>query len=319
MSVSIVRAWDVFVSHASEDKDAVAIPLARALKRGGLRVWLDRQELRLGDSLIEKINEGLANSCFGVVVLSPSFLAKGWPRRELDGLFAMEEVAERKAILPIWHQIDKATLARHSPILADRLAIDTAEGIEFVASKIIEVVTEAASGAPSEIDPTPLRLLVHLLDTDPARSDVVDFLKLHPRVVRRAFRAHDLRWSTAVGPGLVDLCGSTERYTTNEATWQLVEFLAPNEHLFVGPDASPSLIELVTELREIRRWIAGNLQEARSTLPRIGNDFQGVVVAGRRQRLSTDDVERVRRYNDALPGITVRTYDWIIDAAAEES
>jgi hypothetical protein len=81
-----VLAWDVFISHASEDKDAVAIPLAQILHRAGLRIWLDRQELRIGDSLHEKIDEGLAYSRYGIVIISPSFLAKrflrkgtGWP------------------------------------------------------------------------------------------------------------------------------------------------------------------------------------------------------------------------------------------------
>jgi hypothetical protein len=89
-----VRAWDVFISHASEDKDAVAIPLAQVLRRAGLRVWLDRQELRIGDSLHEKIDEGLANSRYGIVVISPSFLTKRFPRKELDDLFAIDTAAE---------------------------------------------------------------------------------------------------------------------------------------------------------------------------------------------------------------------------------
>jgi hypothetical protein len=118
---------------------------------------------------------------------------------------------------------------------------------------------------------------------------------------------------------MVDLCASTERYTTGEARWQLVQFLPPAEDLFVGTEASRLLGEHIAGLREIRRWIAGNLQEARVMLPHISNSFQGVVVAGRRQRLSTDDIERVRRYDQDFPGITVRTYDWIIDAAAKHS
>ncbi|WP_316773329.1 toll/interleukin-1 receptor domain-containing protein [Streptomyces sasae] len=53
--------WDVFTSYASEDKDEAALPLPAALRRAGLRVWLDRREIRVGDSLNDKINEGLAN------------------------------------------------------------------------------------------------------------------------------------------------------------------------------------------------------------------------------------------------------------------
>src|SRR5690242_5369567 len=125
---AIVRAWDVFISHASEDKDVVAIPLAQVFRRAGLRVWLDRQELRIGDSLHEKIDEGLAHSRYGVVIISPSFLAKRFPRKELDGLFAREDTSDHKVILPIWHQVDKVAVANYSPILADRLAGNTDNG-----------------------------------------------------------------------------------------------------------------------------------------------------------------------------------------------
>ena len=86
-----MKRWDVFISHASEDKTEVAAPLANALRRGGVKVWLDRQELRIGDSLREKIDEGLSESRFGIVILSPHFFQKGWPKRELNGLMALEE------------------------------------------------------------------------------------------------------------------------------------------------------------------------------------------------------------------------------------
>ena len=71
--------YDVFVSHATEDKEEVARPIANALTEAGLRVWYDEFELRIGDSLRRKIDHGLARSRFGIVVLSPSFFAKKWP------------------------------------------------------------------------------------------------------------------------------------------------------------------------------------------------------------------------------------------------
>lgn len=73
------RQYDVFVSHATEDKDELVRPLAHGLQRRGLVVWYDEFELRLGDSLRRKIDLGLAASRFGVVVLSPAFFAKNWP------------------------------------------------------------------------------------------------------------------------------------------------------------------------------------------------------------------------------------------------
>ena len=148
-----MKEWDVFISHASEDKESVAVPIANALKKAGLKVWLDKQELRIGDSLREKIDEGLAKSRFGVIILSQNFLIKQWPRKELNGLMAIEEDGY-KVILPVWHQLDRKTLALYSPILADRLAADTKQGIAAVADEIIRVVLNPSSESPSGISPT---------------------------------------------------------------------------------------------------------------------------------------------------------------------
>ena len=72
-------SYNLFLSHAAEDKDAIARPLYDALCVAGLSVWFDESVLKIGDSLREKIDEGLAKSEFGIVILSPSFLAKRWP------------------------------------------------------------------------------------------------------------------------------------------------------------------------------------------------------------------------------------------------
>ena len=93
--------WDVFVSHAFEDKE-FARALADALSKYGLRVWFDEFELHVGDSLRRSIDKGLSKSRFGVVVLSPKFFAKEWTQKELDALTA-RETKDKKIILPIWH------------------------------------------------------------------------------------------------------------------------------------------------------------------------------------------------------------------------
>ena len=68
---------DAFISHASEDKDTFANPLARCeLIDDGYSVWLDEFEIVTGDSLRVKIDEGLACSRFGVVILSRHFVAQ---------------------------------------------------------------------------------------------------------------------------------------------------------------------------------------------------------------------------------------------------
>jgi hypothetical protein len=82
----------IFLSHASEDQPDFVRPLADALSGfpEEFRVWYSEYELTLGDKLLAKIDEGFKNCDYGVVVLSPEFFAKRWPREELEGLFQLE-------------------------------------------------------------------------------------------------------------------------------------------------------------------------------------------------------------------------------------
>src|SRR6266849_9319270 len=127
--------YDLFISHASEDKDAVARPLANHLQQLGLRVWLDEFELTLGDSLRRKIDYGLSRSRYGVVVLSPAFFSKEWPNKELDGLVAREDGSE-KIVLPIWHNVSAGDVLKFSPMLADKVAVSTSRGMLHVATRV---------------------------------------------------------------------------------------------------------------------------------------------------------------------------------------
>jgi hypothetical protein len=137
---STVATYDLFISHASEDKEAVAIPLYKALVARGATVWFDQETLELGDSLRRTIEAGLSHCRYGVVVLSPSFFQKDWPQRELDGLVAQETASGTKGILPLWHKIERSDILRYSPTLADRLAARSEEGIPAVVDKILRVL-----------------------------------------------------------------------------------------------------------------------------------------------------------------------------------
>lgn len=137
------REYDVFISHASEDKDSVVRPLAHALSDGGLKVWYDEFELRIGDSLRRKIDAGLAKSRFGVVVFSRSFFGKGWTNYELDGLVT-RAVSGEQVLLPIWHEITKQELINYSPSLADKVARSTStHTVQEIAREIIELICGA--------------------------------------------------------------------------------------------------------------------------------------------------------------------------------
>lgn len=116
--------YDLFISHASEDKEDLVRPLAVALEGLGVKVWYDEFTLKVGDSLRRSIDGGLSNSRFGTVVLSSSFFSKNWTQYELDGMTA-KEMNGRKMILPIWHKVTKNEVIKFSPTLADKVALNS--------------------------------------------------------------------------------------------------------------------------------------------------------------------------------------------------
>jgi hypothetical protein len=138
--------WDVFISHASEDKESFVRPLAKRLQERGLRVWFDEFTLTVGDSIRRSIDSGLARSRYGIVVISPDFLQKEWPQKELDGLVA-REIDGVKAILPVWHKIGRADIRAYSPTLADRLAVSSSRGLDHVTEQLLKAIHQGPSVA----------------------------------------------------------------------------------------------------------------------------------------------------------------------------
>ncbi len=134
------QIYDAFLCHASEDKEEIANSLFLELKNKGKKIWYDDFVLKLGDSLRQKIDEGLEYSNYGIVILSKNFFNKNWPRIELDGLFDKETSLGRKVILPIWHKITKEEVQQQSHILAGRFSAKTSEGLDIVVKRILEVI-----------------------------------------------------------------------------------------------------------------------------------------------------------------------------------
>ena len=171
--------WDVFISHASEDKDDIVRPLAERLRHEGLRVWYDDFTLTVGDSLRRSIDRGLAMSRYGVVVVSPNFLQKEWPQKELDGLVA-REVEGVKVILPVWHNIGAAEIRAYSPTLADRLGVSSSRGLDRVTDELLKAIRQNPS-VPA------LPRAVTAPAANPSLSDYAS--ELHKRRVAQLFAA----------------------------------------------------------------------------------------------------------------------------------
>ena len=132
--------YDVFISHASEDKEPFVEELVHALRDRDIRVWYDSINIGWGDSLRTQIDSGLKKSTFGIVILSENYIKKGWTQYELEGLFNIE-MTKGKTILPIWHNITKQQVMDFSATLAGRKALTTATmTADEIADTFVELI-----------------------------------------------------------------------------------------------------------------------------------------------------------------------------------
>ena len=299
----VSKQWDVFISHASEDKEAVVLPLAAALVDAGVKVWLDRQQLRIGDSIRASIDEGLARSRFGVVVISEAFLAKRWPALELNALMALEE-DDQKIILPVWHRVTRSQVAEYSPMLSDRLAADTQRGVAYVASEIENMVFDPKSGSPSSSVPSVGRRFSELLHTSTSATVIARFLAAHPAIFLQLHAVHDVDIQLGGDAKGFDLSVRPIAPSLDLPAQRLV-FLPADVKPFEGESSASSVASSVASLYEVMR--------------RDPKQPEGIVVVGRRSDLTDSEREHLKSYNRSLTAVTVHTYDWLIDIAGNLS
>jgi hypothetical protein len=120
------KEYDVFISHSTDDKDSYVSELAEELKTAGVTIWYDTENIGWGQSIRKEIDKGLANSKYGIVVISPSFIEKYWTNYELDGILNIESSTGNQMILPIWHNVTADQVKKYSYSLAGKLALNSA-------------------------------------------------------------------------------------------------------------------------------------------------------------------------------------------------
>jgi TIR domain len=133
---------DVFICHASSDKETHARPLAAALSRRAISTWMDEAEIRPGGSIIDAINEGLGLARFVTPIITEAFMARDWTRRELNAAFTLEMTARRVIVLPILAADRDLYFARY-PLLADKLYLDWENGPERLADEVSQLFARA--------------------------------------------------------------------------------------------------------------------------------------------------------------------------------
>ncbi|ELK44159.1 toll/interleukin-1 receptor domain-containing protein [Halobacillus sp. BAB-2008] len=132
-----LKEYDVFISHSANDKDSFVNDLAEALKDANVSVWYDSDSIGWGKSIRQEIDNGLAYSKYGIVVISPSFIEKYWTNYELDGILSKEGATKSQIILPIWHNVTADQVQKYSLSLSNKLALNT--GINTI-DEIVENV-----------------------------------------------------------------------------------------------------------------------------------------------------------------------------------
>ena len=298
----MVEGWDFFISHATEDKESLAAPLARELERAGFRVWLDTLEARVGDSIRARIDDGLARSKFGIVILSSVFFAKPWTRAELGALFALE-ADDGPRVLPIWHGISRAEVAQRSPLLADRVAIQSSSPFEIV-QQLVHQLGPRLDGSMSA-----QRRLVRAIDA--GRIDEIRaVLAQRSDALVRATRLTGGDWveATARPPG----SGPTS------PDFLLMSAIVPTRgeyafaYMTLGPVQATG--ERAEEREEVRKLVSMTdvfVETMAQHEDKLGNGHRygsGFVAVGRRA---------TRKAIACSPHTDVRSYDWLIDAFAQ--
>lgn len=130
---------DVFICHASPDKEEYARPLVQALGRQALSCWLDEGQIWPGDSLTASINQGLSATTYIAIVITRRLMDKepGWTERELNAAFHREVRTGATVVVPILAVSEDEWFQRY-PLLSDKLYIPWSLGPDGVAERIAE-------------------------------------------------------------------------------------------------------------------------------------------------------------------------------------
>lgn len=133
---------DAFISYASEDTE-LASELVRSLEARGLNIWYAPIDLKVGDKLLDSIEKGMKESMYGILLLSPAYLDKGWTKYEMD-ILLRDNIEKNRKILPIWHNVTKNEIEVNNSGLAGIVAIKSDAGIESNIESLTSVMTDNA-------------------------------------------------------------------------------------------------------------------------------------------------------------------------------
>lgn len=134
--------YDAFLSYAGEDTQ-FASEIVGGLKSNGFAIWYAPLNLKVGDKLLDSIEQGMSQSRTGILLISKNYLVKGWTNYEMD-TFIREYIESGKKILPIWVGVQKEEVATRHSGLAGIVALNASIGHHNLVSKLCEVLAQHA-------------------------------------------------------------------------------------------------------------------------------------------------------------------------------
>jgi hypothetical protein len=270
--------YDLFICHASEDKEPFVRELAETLRDRHVEVWYDEFSLKIGDSLRRAIDRGLGSSRFGVIVLSKAFFAKEWPQYELDGLLQREIDARTTVLLPVWLDVSQSEVFQYSPSLAGRVAASTRRGVADVAAQILSVIRPQLSPLVVARDylldydvTAPVVTDEYWLDVTEASNRLDSFGPSIPETAiwnRWAFPLPDLD-GTAQARGVRLAWTALQLAWTRRADQLQISVTTPPHEVLEFIESSPGLKDTASAFRSLLVEYAPQL-----TIPGFGGDFE---------------------------------------------
>lgn len=284
--------YDVFISHASEDKDDLVRPLAKALRDRRIEVWYDEFTLAAGASLRRSIDAGLTKSRYGVIVLSPSFFGKAWPEWELNGLVQRHLAGSHNVLLPIWHGVNRDAVAAYSPSLADIVAVRSEEGLDNLVERLLRVIQPEGSALVAA------RSMI--LDRGYEPPVISDDWWLD--VIERSGYQHGERWFFPIYK-MASNRGESLGWTVMQDMWQ---WQAESEHIsqMSKPEDVLAFIRQQPGLMEICHRMPQTMIEfvPQLSIPGFGGELEGAIEVAYQESLKECEARRARndRFGTAL-------------------
>ena len=143
---------DIFICHASEDKEEIVRPMVEAFNQVDISCWYDEAEIRWGDSITEKVNEGLRISRYVIVVFSTTFIEKNWPNRELNAVLNLEASSGQVKVLPLLVGSSKeiSAIIKKYPLLNDKRYLPWDGDLRKIVNEILTRLGRPAESGKQE-------------------------------------------------------------------------------------------------------------------------------------------------------------------------